>query len=32
MKGLFPALHLSINGGVTALDQAQNFLDSGMDG
>ncbi len=32
MKGLFPALHLSINGGITTLDQAQAFLDAGMDG
>lgn len=32
MKGLFPALHLSINGGITSLDQAEAFLDAGMDG
>ncbi|MEO3414980.1 tRNA dihydrouridine(20/20a) synthase DusA [Roseovarius sp. CAU 1744] len=32
MKGMFPALHLSINGGITSLDQAQAFLDAGMDG
>ncbi len=32
MKGLFPALHLSINGGITTLDQAEAFLDAGMDG
>ncbi len=32
MKGLFPALHLSVNGGITSLDQAQAFLDAGLDG
>ena len=32
MKGLFPALHLSINGGITSLDQAAAFLEAGMDG
>lgn len=32
MKGVFPALHLSINGGVTSLDQAQAFLKAGLDG
>ena len=32
MKGLFPALHLSINGGMTTLDQAEAFLAAGMDG
>ncbi|WP_137702084.1 tRNA dihydrouridine(20/20a) synthase DusA [Marimonas lutisalis] len=32
MKGLFPALHLSINGGVTSLDQAEAFLEAGLDG
>nr|WP_306116436.1 MULTISPECIES: tRNA dihydrouridine(20/20a) synthase DusA [unclassified Roseovarius] len=32
MKGLFPALHLSINGGITSLDQAEAFLDAGVDG
>ena len=32
MKGLFPALHLSVNGGITSLDQAQEFLEAGMDG
>ncbi len=32
MKGLFPALHLSVNGGITTLDQAQAFLDAGLDG
>ena len=32
MKGLFPNLHISINGGVTSLDQVQDFLDNGLDG
>ena len=32
MKSLFPALHISVNGGVTTLDQAQKFLDQGLDG
>ena len=32
MKGLFPNLHISINGGITSLAQAQDFLDSGLDG
>ncbi len=32
MKGLFPALHLSVNGGVASLDQALEFLAAGMDG
>jgi len=32
MKGLFPALHLSVNGGVTSLKQAQEFLEAGLDG
>lgn len=32
MKGLFPALHLSINGGITTLDQAEAFLAAGLDG
>jgi tRNA-dihydrouridine synthase A len=32
MKGLFPHLHLSVNGGVTDLDQAIGFLDQGLDG
>ncbi len=32
MKGLFPALHLSVNGGIETLDQAREFLDAGMDG
>ncbi|QUJ77267.1 tRNA dihydrouridine(20/20a) synthase DusA [Sulfitobacter albidus] len=32
MKELFPNLHLSINGGITSLDQAQAFLGGGLDG
>lgn len=32
MKGLFPNLHISVNGGVTSLDQAEAFLDAGLDG
>lgn len=32
MKGYFPNLHISINGGITSLDQAEAFLDSGLDG
>ncbi|SLN37117.1 putative tRNA-dihydrouridine synthase [Roseovarius litorisediminis] len=32
MRGLFPALHLSINGGITTLDQAEAFLQAGLDG
>jgi tRNA-dihydrouridine synthase A len=32
MKGLFPSLHLSINGGITTLDEAKAFLDAGLDG
>jgi len=32
MKGLFPHLHLSLNGGVTTLDEAQSALDAGLDG
>ncbi|WP_415920165.1 tRNA dihydrouridine(20/20a) synthase DusA [Tateyamaria sp. SN6-1] len=32
MKGLFPNLHISINGGVATLDEAARLLDSGLDG
>ena len=32
MKREFPHLHLSINGGVTSLDQARALLDQGLDG
>lgn len=32
MKRLFPDLHVSINGGIGSLDEAQHFLDAGLDG
>ncbi len=32
MKGLFPNLHILVNGGITSLDQAEAFLDAGLDG
>lgn len=32
MKGLFPNLHISINGGVATLEEAEALLDSGLDG
>ena len=32
MKGLFPHLHVSVNGGITSLDQAVAFLEAGLDG
>ena len=32
MKELFPNLHISVNGGITSLDQAEAFLDAGLDG
>ncbi|WP_296426192.1 tRNA dihydrouridine(20/20a) synthase DusA [Yoonia sp.] len=32
MKGMFPHLHLSVNGGVATLDQAAAFLAQGLDG
>lgn len=32
MKGLFPHLHLSVNGGVADLNAAKGFLDRGLDG
>jgi tRNA-dihydrouridine synthase A len=32
VKGLFPNLHISINGGITSLDQAKQLLESGLDG
>lgn len=32
MKARFPELHLSVNGGIETLAQAQDFLASGMDG
>jgi tRNA-dihydrouridine synthase A len=32
IKSLFPALHISINGGITSLEQVQSFLEAGLDG
>lgn len=32
MKARFPDLHVSVNGGIETLDQAQDFLDRGLDG
>jgi tRNA-dihydrouridine synthase A len=32
MKGMFGGLHISINGGITDLDQALASLDAGLDG
>jgi tRNA-dihydrouridine synthase A len=32
MKGMFGGLHISVNGGITDLEQAQGFLDAGLDG
>ncbi|WP_299285675.1 tRNA dihydrouridine(20/20a) synthase DusA [uncultured Tateyamaria sp.] len=32
MKGLFPNLHISINGGVETIDEAEKLLESGLDG
>ena len=32
MKGLFPHLHLSVNGGIGTLDEAISFLERGLDG
>jgi tRNA-dihydrouridine synthase A len=32
MKVMFPALNLSVNGGITSLAQAQQFLEAGLDG
>ncbi|MBK0327183.1 tRNA dihydrouridine(20/20a) synthase DusA [Rhodobacteraceae bacterium F11138] len=32
MKQQFPDMHLSINGGIDTLSQAQAFLDAGLDG
>ncbi|MEE9388745.1 MAG: tRNA dihydrouridine(20/20a) synthase DusA [Paracoccaceae bacterium] len=32
MKRDFPGLHLSVNGGIASLEQAQTHLDAGMDG
>ena len=32
MKREFPSLHISVNGGITSLDQARGFLHAGLDG
>ncbi len=32
MKDRFPDMHISINGGITDLDQAERFLADGLDG
>lgn len=32
MKGMFPALHISLNGGVSGLEQVRDLLDRGLDG
>ncbi|MEL7212636.1 MAG: tRNA dihydrouridine(20/20a) synthase DusA [Pseudomonadota bacterium] len=32
MKATFPDLHISVNGGITSLDQARGFLQAGLDG
>src|SRR5690606_19295927 len=32
MKEMFPDLHLSVNGGIGSLQQAQALLEAGMDG
>lgn len=32
MKGMFPNLHISVNGGIATLDAAEAFLDAGLDG
>jgi tRNA-dihydrouridine synthase A len=32
MKELFPNLHISVNGGITSLEEAEAFLDAGLDG
>ena len=32
MKAVFPDLHISINGGITSLDQARAHLEAGLDG
>lgn len=32
MKDAFPDLHISINGGLQDIDQAEEFLESGLDG
>jgi len=32
MKAYFPNLHISVNGGITSLDQAKDMLEAGLDG
>jgi tRNA-dihydrouridine synthase A len=32
MRGMFGGLHLSVNGGITSLDAAEQFLEAGLDG
>lgn len=32
IKALFPHLHISVNGGVTTLDETLRFLEAGLDG
>ncbi len=32
MKAAFPDLNISVNGGITSLDQARGFLQAGLDG
>lgn len=32
MKAAFPAMHISVNGGVSSLDEAEAFLAAGLDG
>ena len=32
MRGMFGGLHLSVNGGITSLDEAERFLEAGLDG
>jgi tRNA-dihydrouridine synthase A len=32
MKALFPAMHISLNGGVASLEHAKELLDAGLDG
>ena len=32
MKAAFPDMHISVNGGVTSLDEAERFLNAGLDG
>ena len=32
MKAAYPHLHISLNGGVTSLEQVKNLLDQGLDG